>query len=74
MVISQLYEDETDWFRHSSAINDLAKNLKVSVEEISRSYEIELRELKKTARIKDFIHLLVTRRVRDLLMKRGRPG
>jgi len=69
MVISRLYEDEDEWTRHSSAMEDLARDLKVSVEEITQTYELALKELKKTARIKDFLPLLTIRVVRESIKK-----
>ncbi len=67
MVISKLYEDEPEWIRHWSAMEDLARDLKVPVEEISQPYEMALKELKETARIKAFLPLLVIRRVREMI-------
>jgi len=73
MVISKLYEDESEWIRHSSAIEDLAKDLKVSVEEVAQNYEKALRDLKENARIKEFLPLLTIRRVREIIKKVPSP-
>jgi hypothetical protein len=66
-MVMEIEENDTDEFRHTTAIATLAKDLKVSVEEVSRFYESELQEIKKSARILDFVTLLVSKRVKDLL-------
>lgn len=66
----QLYEDEPEKMRHIHAIQTLAKDLKSSEEQISVLYEIELEKLKLHARVKDFLVLLVSRRVKEILSDR----
>jgi hypothetical protein len=66
----QLYEDETEKIQHFHAIQMLVKDLKSSQEEISTLYEIELERLKLHARVKDFLTVLVSRRVKEILLGR----
>ncbi len=63
----QLYEDEAEKMQHIHAIQMLVKDLKSSEEEISTLYEVELEKLKLHARVKDFLMVLVSRRVKEIL-------
>ena len=66
-----LYDDETERGLHLRAIKILSSNVGLSVERVERLYEIVLNRLKKEAKIKDFLPILVSRRVRYLLEKRS---
>ncbi len=63
----QLYEDEAEKIQHIHAIQMLVKDLKSSEEEISTLYEVELEKLKLHARVKDFLMVLVSRRVKEIM-------
>jgi hypothetical protein len=52
---------------HLNAVEMIALRADVSVEDVTRVYEIVLRRLKKMARVKDFLPILVSRRVEYLL-------
>lgn len=70
-IIPQLLEDEMGKKRHARALEILARDTGVPVDKVGRLYELELEKLKKGARIKDFLTLLVSRRVKDLLKNKG---
>jgi hypothetical protein len=62
-----LYEDETDQRQHFSAIQTLVKDMIYSEEEIRHLYEGVLKEFKNEARIKTFLSILVSKKVKELL-------
>jgi hypothetical protein len=62
-----LYEDETDQRQHFSAIQTLVKDVGSSEEEIRSLYEDVLKEFKNVAKIKTFLSILVSKRVKELL-------
>lgn len=66
-ITPQLLEDEMEKKRHERATEMLARDTGVPVEEISQLYQQELEKLKEGARIKDFLTLFVSRRVKELL-------
>jgi hypothetical protein len=72
MTVICLYEDEKEERQHVAAIQILIKDEGSSEEEIRRLYEGVLEELKKEARVKNFLTILVSRKVKDLLHARGR--
>jgi hypothetical protein len=63
----KLYENDAEKRQHSAAISHLARELKRSEMGILPLYEIVLARFNRTARIRDFLTVLVGRRVRDLL-------
>ncbi len=65
-----LYDDETERKLHLNAIEMLAQRFEASVEDVERIYEIVFRRFKKGAKVKDFLPILVSRRVEYLLNKR----
>ncbi len=65
-----MYENEKESELHSRAIETLARDTGTTAEEVVPLYEMELVKLKETARINDFLTVLVSRRVRETL-KRG---
>ncbi|MBI3802983.1 MAG: DUF3562 domain-containing protein [Nitrospirae bacterium] len=67
MAMVKYYEDDKEQARHFSAKQRLARELRIPLEEIGALYERILKELRKQARIKEFLSILVSRRVRDLL-------
>ena len=72
MTVICLYEDENEKRVHATAIQILTKDEGSSEDEIRRLYEGVLEELKRNARVKHFLTILVSRRVKDLLHARGR--
>jgi hypothetical protein len=67
MDITPQLEDEVEKKRHAHAIQTLARDMGIPVEEVNQLYEQELEKLKEYARVKDFLPLIVSRRVKDLL-------
>jgi hypothetical protein len=62
-----LYEDETEQKQHFSAMQTLVKDWSSSEEEIRYLYEGVLEEFKSEARIKTFLSILVSKKVKELL-------
>jgi len=62
-----LYVDETEQKQHFSAIQTLVKDVRSSEEEIRYLYEGVLKEFKSEAKIKTFLSILVSKKVRELL-------
>jgi acyl-[acyl carrier protein]--UDP-N-acetylglucosamine O-acyltransferase len=67
-----LYEDESEQRQHISSIQRLVKDLGSSEEEIRNLYEDVLQEFKNEAKIKTFLSILVSKKVKQLLRARGR--
>lgn len=67
MVMVELYEDEKEKLRHLSAMKMLARDLGIPIQEIGALYERALEEMKKSARVKDYLSILASRQVRNLL-------
>lgn len=63
-----LYENEKEEQRHSNAIEMLAKDLGISVNRIHYLYEMILKEFIKDSKIKDYLPILVSRRVKDIVI------
>ena len=59
---------------HEVAVDNLAKNLRVSREGVSTLYTMVLRHYSKTARIKYFLSALVTKRVKEVLRDEKLPS
>ena len=62
-----IYENDTEHRLHSQAIQMLARDLGRPEEEIRRNYETVLCSLKERARIKDYLVILVSRNVKDMI-------
>ena len=62
-----LYEDEAEQRQHFTAIQSLVKNVRFSEAEIRHLYEDVLKEFKSVARVKTFLPILVSRKVKELL-------
>jgi len=73
MATACLYDNDTDRKLHTSAIQMIAREFKVPVEEIQGLYETMLGSLKETARVKDFLAVLVSRNVKDMIRRGIRP-
>ena len=72
MTVLCLYEDEKEKRQHIAAIQILIRDVGSSEEEIRRLYEGILQELKKEAKVKTFLTVIVSRKVKDVLHARGR--
>ncbi|MCX7794144.1 MAG: DUF3562 domain-containing protein [Thermodesulfovibrionales bacterium] len=62
-----LYEDEKERKVHFDAIASLVMKTGLAFQDVQKTYEGVLKEFKRTARIKDFLPVLVTRRVENLI-------
>jgi hypothetical protein len=67
-----LYEDEAEQKQHFSAIQRLVRDVRSPEEEIRPLYEDVLKEFKSEARIKTFLSILVSKKVKELLDARRR--
>lgn len=70
MVAIAVSENESDEFQNLSNIEDLARELGASMEEIHHYYETAMRELRPTARIKAFLPILAGRQVREVFLEK----
>ncbi|MEW6521387.1 MAG: hypothetical protein AB1461_18460 [Thermodesulfobacteriota bacterium] len=61
-----LYANESEKNQHNNAIRQLCEELAENEEAIRPVYEEILLEMKKQARIKEFLSILVCRTIRDL--------
>lgn len=61
------YDDEQEKKQHIHAIQILARDIGAPVEKISGIYEIELERLKHDAKIRTYLTVLVTRKVKEKL-------
>ncbi|MCL4477018.1 MAG: DUF3562 domain-containing protein [Nitrospirae bacterium] len=66
-----LYEDDSERLRHLKAIQTVAGRIGASIEEVGRLYEAVLRDFKRNARVRDFLPILVSRKVEYVLSVRG---
>jgi hypothetical protein len=69
-----LYENAAEQRHHHAAIENVARDLHRSTESVNAVYEIVLTRYKKSARIKDFLSPLVTKRVKELLQDKTLPS
>ena len=67
MATSRLCENDADRKQHSRAIRMLAKDLGIPEEEIQIIYETMLCSLKERARIKDYLVILISRNVKNMI-------
>jgi len=74
MKENALYENVAEQRRHQVAIENVAQDLRRSIESVNTVYEIVLARYKKKARIKDFLSPLVTKRVKELLRDNTLPS
>jgi hypothetical protein len=68
-MLNHLYDDEAECQLHMHAMEILRREIILPEEEIRELYERELERLKGTARVKDFLVVLVCRAVRDTLRR-----
>lgn len=69
MVTMALYDDERERRHHLHAVQIVARDTGRSVEEVIPVYETELQSLKPRARVKDYLSVLVSQRVKTLLRR-----
>jgi hypothetical protein len=74
MKETALYENVAEQRRHQAAIENVAQDLHRPIEIVYIVYELVLTRYKKTARIKDFLSPLVTKRVKELLQDHKLPS
>jgi hypothetical protein len=74
MKTTALYENIAEQRRHQAAIENVAQDLHRPIETVYIVYEMVLTRYKKTARIKDFLSPLVTKRVKELLQDHTLPS
>jgi uncharacterized protein YqgQ len=67
MQTSGLYETEFEKRQHLSAIHVLSRELGISESSIQQLYENELKEIREYARVRDFLPVLVIRRIKGRL-------
>ncbi len=70
-ICKELYEDEVEESRHLFVMRDLARGMKVPLEEIIEPYEKSLKKIKETAKVRDYIVLLVIRDVKEALREKS---
>jgi len=70
MVAIGVSGDESEEFPNLSNIEDLARELGASSEEILFHYETALKELRPHARIKAFLPILAGRQVREIVLEK----
>jgi hypothetical protein len=63
----QLYDDENEKKLHMHAVEMLALRTGSSFEDVIRIYEIVLRRFKRASKVKDFLPILVGRKVEYLM-------
>jgi hypothetical protein len=68
-MLNHIYDDEAECQLHMHAMEILRREIILPEEEIRELYERELERLKETARVKDFLVVLVCRAVRDTLRR-----
>jgi uncharacterized protein (DUF2126 family) len=67
-----LYENDAQAQQHARVMASIAEDLGCPLEEVARIYEAELARFIREARIRDFLPILVSRSVRELLAPRAR--
>lgn len=70
MVMVDLYGDEKEKSHHQSAVRNLARDLGMPIQEIGALYERALEEIKKTARVKDYLSIFASRQVKEFLHRK----
>jgi hypothetical protein len=62
-------EDETEQKKHRQSVEDLSEFLDMPWDLILAIYERELALMKQRARVRDYLPILVSRRVKNLLLR-----
>ncbi len=68
------YEDQSERQQHRHTIQVIAKSAGYSEEDIGGLYESVLQELKARSRIKSYLTVLASRRVKELIRERKAPA
>ena len=68
MQTTPLYEDEREQRLHYHAVQRIARDVGRSVTDVILLYETELEQLKGRAKIKDFLSVPVSQRVKEILL------
>ncbi len=68
-MVTILYRTEAEKRQHLSAIHILERDLGIDEDSIRPFYENELRALQEHARIRTFLSILVSRRIKEKLNK-----
>ncbi len=68
-MVTILYRTEAEKRQHSSAIDILTRDLGIDEDSIRPFYENELRALQEQARIRTFLSILVSRRIKEKIDK-----
>lgn len=69
MDFALLYDDEIEKRQHLNAIQTLAGNMRIPMDMVRQLYEVELEDLKQSAKVKDFLTVIVSRRVTEIIKK-----
>jgi hypothetical protein len=67
------YDDDAERKLHAGAIQSLAMDLGMPEEKLKSLYEPALTRFKESARIKDFLAILVSRTVKDMIKEGIHP-
>ena len=70
----KVFIDRTVEHHHHVAVENLAKSLNHSTQDVSTLYSIVLKRYTRRARIKNFLSALVTKRVKELLKDTRLPS
>ncbi|NTU41745.1 MAG: DUF3562 domain-containing protein [Nitrospirales bacterium] len=71
MMEADIFSDEKEYRQHRSSMERVAGDLNVPFDMVERVYGIVLCRYVRTAHVKDFLPILVSKKVRYLLRKRG---
>jgi hypothetical protein len=72
MKIDSLHENEEERKQHLRAIQTLIKEVRRPEEEITRLYHLVLQEYEKEAKIKTFLPIIISRRVKEMIEAESR--
>jgi len=67
-----IYENKAEQALHDGAIDALADEMHLDVDDVRPVYERNYLRLRPTARVRDFLPVLVARRTRDALLEQMR--
>lgn len=70
MSSSLLYENVIEEKIHLNVIQTLARETEIPLEDVGLLYEAVLERFKEHAKIKEFLPILVSREVKDILLHR----
>ena len=64
------YEDPDEEALHQSVVNALAQEIRLPIANVKIVYEMEFARLKSSAKVKDYLALLASRRAREKLLSK----